>query len=128
MDILRHILCAVLIFLLFLVPAMADSRDDFVGLWWVSHGDGAPLQLRLYSDGTAWSDYPANNPGAWSVVDGRAICIWADDWKEVMFSWGTGFVKHGYKPGQQVNQAPSNVSKAFRASKSPDGWYGVAAP
>ena len=107
-------------------PAVSQASSDFVGLWWVSHGDGAPLQVRIYPDGTAWSDYPANNPGRWRMEEERLICLWADDWKEVFQQAGEGWVKLGFKPGVDVSAPPSNRSRAFRASEAPDGWYGVA--
>jgi len=103
----------------------AQPRDSFSGLWWVAHGGGAPLQLRLYPDGTAWSDYPDNNPGQWSVVDGdKAVCRWADDWKEVLFLSDDGWKKWGYKPKASLQGPPSNTSRAYRVCSSPDGWFG----
>lgn len=125
---MNHLLSAFLLVLLCLTPSMADPRGDFVGLWWVSHGDGAPLRLRLYPDGSAWSDFPANNPGSWKVTKGQAVCLWADDWKEVLSAGPEGYVKFGFKPGRKVTESPSNVTKAYRASHFPDGWYGVPAP
>ena len=104
---------------------MAQDREDFVGLWWVSHGDGAPLQLRLYPDGSAWSDYPANNPGTWSVHANRAQVIWADDWKEMLLQNGGGWEKYGFKPGEPFSSFPSNLSRAYRVTRSSDGWFGV---
>ncbi len=96
-----------------------------VGLWWVSHGDGEPLQFRLYADGSAWSDYPDNNPGQWKSEGSAVICQWADDWKEVL-SWSEqGWQKHGYAPGQSLESSPSNFSRAFQISPRPDGWFGV---
>lgn len=107
-------------------PTLAQSPSDFVGLWWVSHGDGAPLQLRVYQDGSAWSDYPANNPGRWRMEEGRLICLWADDWKEVLQKQGGGWVKLGFKPGVELSEPPSNRSRAYRACETPDGWFGLA--
>ena len=114
-----------LLALLCLCPLQAQDESDYVGLWWVSHGDGAPLQIRLYADGTAWSDYPSNNPGHWEVRHGRMVCVWADDWKEVFELKSGRIVKFGFRPGVDVDAPPSNVSKALRGSSSPDGWFGV---
>jgi hypothetical protein len=109
-------------------PAAGEpSRPtDFTGLWWVSHGDGASLQLRLYPDGSAWSDYPANNPGKWEVRNGRAECVWADDWKEGLLRTPQGWLKLGYRPGQSIDSHPSNKSRAVRASTRADGWFGYS--
>ena len=104
--------------------SFADERENFTGLWWVSHGDGAPLQLRLYPDGTAWSDYPSNNPGRWTVRNGRAECVWADDWKEALLPVKGGWLKYGFRPGQGLDSKPSNVSHAIRATTRGDGWFG----
>ena len=75
-----------------------SSAEEATGLWWVSHGDGAPLQVRLYPDGSAWSDYPANNPGTWSRREDRIVCLWADGWKEVFKPTQSGWSKLGYTP------------------------------
>lgn len=111
-------------FLFALLTLTAQAEFNYQGLWWVAHGDGAPLQIRLYPDGRAWSDYPANNPGKWRVEGDTMICRWADDWKEVFVPSGKGFQKLGYRPGVSVEQPPSNQSKAYRACASPDGWFG----
>lgn len=110
--------------LLLTLSAGAQTTEDYTGLWWVSHGDGAPLQLRLYPDGSAWSDYPANNPGRWRVRKGRAECVWADDWKEALMCEGDAYIKYGFRPGQSLDSAPSNISRAVRASSRGDGWFG----
>ena len=112
--------------LLLWLTALTQAQPEYVGLWWVAHGDGAPLQIRLYPDGRAWSDYPANNPGRWRLEGDKMICIWADDWKESFRPRLNGFQKLGYKPGVSLTAPPSNVSRAFKASKSPDGWFGLS--
>jgi hypothetical protein len=107
--------------------APSQELEQFQGLWWVAHGDGAPLQIRLYGDGSAWSDYSANNPGRWTVESQRMVCRWADDWKEVFFSSGPGrWVKWGYRPSSPLSEAPTNVSRAYRVSEAADGWFGVS--
>lgn len=117
----RQLVLALALFLS--IPALAEPA---VGLWWVSHGDGAPLQVRLYPDGSAWSDYPSNNPGRWRHQGDSVTCLWADDWKERFVSSGRGWEKWGYKPGTALESAPTNKSRAYRVSESPDGWFGPA--
>ena len=104
----------------------ASSAEEASGLWWVSHGDGAPLQVRLYPDGSAWSDYPSNNPGTWSRREDRIVCLWADGWKEVFVPTESGWSKLGYTPDTELSAPPSNQSKAFRVTSAPDGWFGIA--
>jgi len=96
-----------------------------VGLWWVYHGTGEPLQVRLYDDGSAWSDFPTNNPGRWRVENGQALCIWNDGWKERMVKVGEHWEKHGFRPGVDFHQTPSNRTKAFKVSPRSDGWFGA---
>ena len=103
-----------------------SSAEKAPGLWWVSHGDGAPLQVRLYPDGSAWSDYPSNNPGTWSRREDRIVCLWADGWKEVFEPTVHGWSKLGYTPETDLTAPPSNRSKAFRVTSAPDGWFGVS--
>lgn len=103
-----------------------SSAEEATGLWWVSHGDGAPLQVRLYPDGSAWSDYPSNNPGTWSRQEERIVCLWADGWKEVFVPTEGGWSKFGYTPETDLNSPPSNQTRAFRVTSSPDGWFGVS--
>jgi hypothetical protein len=105
----------------------AQPSGDMVGLWWISHGDGAPLQMRVYADGTAWSDYPANNPGRWHMDGDRLVCVWADDWKEVLVRSPRGWSKLGYEPGTGMQSPPSNRSHAVRVTSEPDGWFGMKA-
>ena len=104
----------------------AVAAEEASGLWWVEHGDGAPLQVRLYPDGSAWSDYPSNNPGKWSLQKERVVCLWSDGWKEVFVPRGTGWSKLGYSPETDLSASPSNQSKAFRVTSAPDGWFGIS--
>lgn len=106
------------------LPAAARPNTEGAGMWWVSHGNGAPLQLRLYPDGSAWSDYPSNNPGTWHSQDGDVVCRWADGWSEVLRRSPDGWVKLGFKPGADLDRLPSNSSHAVWASVRPDGWFG----
>ena len=103
-----------------------SQAEEATGLWWVSHGDGAPLQVRLYPNGSAWSDYPSNNPGTWSSREDRIVCLWADGWKEVFVPTEGGWSKFGYTPETDLNSPPSNQTRAFRVTSSPDGWFGVS--
>ncbi len=102
-------------------PALAESVE---GLWWISHGDGAPLQVRLYPGGRAWSDYPSNNPGRWERQGDEVICRWADDWKERFTLTRGGWKKHGYGPCRPLDGPAQNVSKAYHVCPQPDGWFG----
>lgn len=102
-------------------PVCAESP---VGLWWVSHGDGAPLQVRLYADGKAWSDYSSNNPGRWSQNRESVECLWADGWKERFEPSGRVWKKFGFKPGAPLDGPASNSSHAYQVCESPDGWFG----
>lgn len=113
----------VLFFFLFLTFA---ASADPAGLWWVAHGTGEPLQIRLYPDGSAWSDYSANNPGTWRQEGPKVICLWADDWKEVFVPDEYGWKKFGYEPGVGLDQPPSNQSRAYLVSPRPNGWFGWA--
>jgi hypothetical protein len=83
--------------------------------------------MRVYADGTAWSDYPSNNPGRWRMDGDRLVCVWADDWKEVLIPSPEGWSKLGYQPGASLQSPPSNRSRAIRATSAPDGWCGVTA-
>lgn len=112
-----------MLFLLLSLVSVAWS-EPVEGLWWVSHGDGAPLQVRLYPDGSAWSDYPSNNPGRWKRQGEDVICLWADDWKERFKPTPSGWEKLGYRPGQSTDGPPSNHSKAYHVCAHPDGWFG----
>jgi hypothetical protein len=108
----------------FALPVTAN--ESLVGLWWIEHEDGAPLQVRLYAGGAAWSDYPSNNPGEWSYQDGKVVCLWADGWKEVFVEERGYWLKLGYTPETALSSEPSNRSRAFRVSPAPDGWFGIA--
>lgn len=96
------------------------------GLWWVAHGNGDPLQVRLYEDHTAWSDFPSNNPGRWRLHGERVVCLWADGWKEVFVPVDGGWQKLGYKPDAPLEGPPSNVTRAHLVSPRADGWFGFA--
>lgn len=122
---MKYLLGSMVLLCALFTGALSEPIIDGQGLWWVSHGTGEPLQIRLYPDGSAWSDYPANNPGRWRVEDGRIICLWADDWKEIFVHSGTRWIKLGYKPGQPLTGPPNNRSSAVKASILPDGWFGL---
>lgn len=103
----------------------ASGQEVGTGLWWIAHGDGAPLQVRLYPDGRAWSDFPSNNPGRWWRDEQRIMVLWADDWKEVLLPRDSGgWVKQGFEPGRSWEQTPSNQSRAVQATSHPNGWLG----
>lgn len=123
---MKRLLPSLLCLYLGLIPCAVHAEPTIqgVGLWWVSHGTGEPLQLRLYPDGTAWSDYPANNPGRWEAKNDRIVCLWADDWKEILIPSNSRWIKLGFRPGHPLTGPPSNQSSAIRASTHPDGWFG----
>ena len=120
----RNLSTTIIALALLILPAAAQTQEDGAGMWWVSHGNGAPLQLRLYPDGSAWSDYPSNNPGTWHSLNGDVVCRWADGWSEVLRRSPDGWVKLGFKPGAALDRPPSNSSHAVWASVRSDGWFG----
>lgn len=113
-------------FVLMACPVLSSPREDFIGLWWVSHGDGAPLQLRLYRDASAWSDFPSNNPGSWTFEDSEALVRWADGWKELLAFDLKGAHKFGFEPGREFIGLHSNSSRAYHVCSRSDGWFGFS--
>ncbi len=115
---------------LFVLPGAthAQGSTEAVGLWWVAHGDGQPLQIRIYADGSCWSDYPANNPGRWRMEGSEVICLWADGWKERLVPRNGGWINYGYTPESPLAGPPSHRTRAVRVSERPDGWLGYPPP
>ncbi len=91
-----------------------------VGLWLVGHGDGQPLSIRIYSNGTARSDYESNGLGRWSWRDSVLTVDWQDGWRDVIALDS----KRAWAPGADFQGEPSNTSSAVFVTPAPDGWFG----
>ena len=108
------------------VPAAPASEiATLVGTWKVTDSKERVFFIDLKADGTAasrWED-PAesrrNQTGTWKLVDGAAIIVWDNGWRETITASGAGFVKKAYAPKLKLEGKPSNQSVAEKVEPAP---------
>ncbi len=105
--------------------APAPEAATFAGTWKVADAKARVFFIDLKADGAAasrWQD-PAesrrNQTGSWKLVEGAAVIVWDNGWRETIGASGAGFVKRAFAPGLKLDGKPSNETPAERAAATP---------
>ena len=88
---------------------------EFSGTWVLADTNKDPFEIQLSEDGAASGTHGKDMKyGTWEEKDGKAIIYWRTGWITVISKEGDQYIKKAFKPGDSINDKPTNTSSAKR--------------
>jgi hypothetical protein len=113
--ILRKILNLLLPFIIPIIFSGTLFAKEFSGAWVLADTNKDPFEIQLSEDGAASGTHGKDMKyGTWEEKDSNAIIYWRTGWITVITKEGDQYIKKAFKPGDTINDKPTNTSSAKR--------------